>query len=452
MWTMIPTMHVLVQDLALVFTLPSLQTQMQVMMGWLMCLGPRTEYRVFETAQADQEVSRAERHPFDRGYNFFSRSAWNVKDLAHRLALAIMVRLQPTGILNLIVDDTLLHKRGLRVYGLGWFRDAVASTKKRVATASGNNWVVVGLAVRVPYCPNYVLCLSLLARLHLPGKDQPSCVALAKEMLAEVAAWFPGRDIILCGDGAYAAGGLLLDLPARVNYVGRMRSDAAVYDTTPRPRTSKHGKAPEKGHKLPTPKQAAKRADENTSGQGPWLWQDIEVMAYGVKRTLQALSYAVLWPSVRGSKPIRIVVVRDPEGTMADAYLFTTNVDASLVAVVETFAKRWSIEVLFRASKQVMDIEAPHHWCQESITKLAPWVWSMQSLLQLWYLTAGRASPEAAQELALMGPWGSECSLRHMLRVFRRCTLNATFAAKSSNSTTSAQLLENLKNYVLISS
>src|SRR3984957_9920245 len=230
MWTMIPTMHVLVQDLALVFTLPSLQTQMQVMMGWLMCLGPRTEYRVFETAQADQEVSRAERHPFDRFYNFFSRSAWTAKDLAHRLALAIMVRLQPTGILNLIVDDTLLHKRGLHVYALGWFRDAAASTKNRVATASGNNWVVVGLAVSIPFCPNYVLCLSLLARLHLPGKDQPSCVALAKEMLAEVAAWFPDREIILCGDGAYAAGGLLLDLPACVNYVGRMRSDAAVYD------------------------------------------------------------------------------------------------------------------------------------------------------------------------------------------------------------------------------
>ncbi|MEI6186529.1 MAG: transposase, partial [Dehalococcoidia bacterium] len=29
------------------------------------------------------------------------------------------------------------------VYGLGWFRAAVASTAKRVATASGNHWVVV---------------------------------------------------------------------------------------------------------------------------------------------------------------------------------------------------------------------------------------------------------------------------------------------------------------------
>src|SRR4051794_39367792 len=159
MWTMIPTMDVLVQSLAVAFTQPSFQSQCQVLLGWLMCLGSRTEYRVFETAAADQEVSRAQRHPFDRFYNFFSRSAWQVNGLAHSVALFIVLRLQPKGVLNLIVDDTLLHKRGTHVWGLGWFRDAVASTKKRVATASGNNWVVLGLAVPVPFCPTHILCL-----------------------------------------------------------------------------------------------------------------------------------------------------------------------------------------------------------------------------------------------------------------------------------------------------
>src|SRR5262249_38401572 len=167
---------VLVQALAVAFTQPSFQSQCQVLLGWLMCPGPRTEYRVFETAQADLEVSRATRHPFDRFYNFFCRSAWAVNDLAYRVAQAAVLRLQPTGVLHLVVDDPLLHKRGTHVWGLGWFRDAVASTKKRVATASGNNWVVLGLAVSVPLFPNHIFCLPLLARQHLPGKDQPSCV------------------------------------------------------------------------------------------------------------------------------------------------------------------------------------------------------------------------------------------------------------------------------------
>lgn len=450
MWTMIPSLEVLVQGFAVAFTQPSFQTHCQVLLAWLMCPGAHTEYRVFETLQADQEVSRAQRHSFDRFYNFFSRSAWHVKDLAYRVAFAIVFRLQPKGTLNLVVDDTLLHKRGSHVWGLGWFRDAVASTKKRVATASGNNWVVLGLAVPVPLFPSHILCLPLLARQHLPGEGQPTCVALAKEMLAEVLAWFPDRRLVLCGDGAYAAEGLLRDLDGRVTFVGRLRGDAAVYDPTPAPRKGKRGPKPKKGPRLPSPKAAAQRADENKAGQGPWAWQSVEAMAYGVKRSLQVLAYVVVWPTVLGLRPIRIVVVRDPEGKMKDAYLFTTDLSATLGWVVETFAKRWSIEVAFKASKQVMDVEAPQHWCQESIGKLAPWVWLMQSVVQVWYLTAGHSLPEAAEERALMGEWDSEWSLRHMLKVLRRATLDATITANSGQTADPGYLLRVLKRCILI--
>ena len=150
MFTSIPSLDSVLQCLLPVFTQPSFQTHIEVLLGWVMCLCKRTEYGVFQTIQADTPISRKERHPFDRFYNFFSRSAWTVRDLAHQIAVAVVVRLNPHGLLYLVVDDTLLHKRGKNVYGLGWFRDAVASTAKRVATASGNNWVVMGLAICIP--------------------------------------------------------------------------------------------------------------------------------------------------------------------------------------------------------------------------------------------------------------------------------------------------------------
>ncbi len=136
-----------------------------------MCLGKRTEYGVFQTIRADTPVSRQQRHSFDRFYNFSSRSAWIVRDLAHQIAVAVVVQLNPHGLLYLVVVDTLLHKRGKNVYGLGWFRDAVASTAKRVATASGNHWMVVGLAIRIPGTPK-IYCLPIHAMLHLAGKNQ----------------------------------------------------------------------------------------------------------------------------------------------------------------------------------------------------------------------------------------------------------------------------------------
>ncbi len=214
MWTIIPSFAPLLQGLAVAFTEPSFRTHTQIVLGWLMCVGARTEYRVFRTIEASAVVA-AGHHPFDRFYNFFSRSAWTVESLAHQVCVLVVVHLCPAGVLYLVVDDTLLHKRGIKVYGLGWFRDAVASTAKRVATASGNNWVVLGLAIPIPLAPDRILCLPLRARLHLPGKDAPSCVALAKEMLGEILAQFPDRRVVLIGDGAYAAQGLLGDLDRR---------------------------------------------------------------------------------------------------------------------------------------------------------------------------------------------------------------------------------------------
>ena len=79
--------------------------------------------------------------------------------------------------------------------------------------------------------------------------------------------------------------------------------------------------------------------------------------------------------------------------------------------VISQFAWRWSIEVLFRASKQTMEIEAPQHWFEASVEKVAPWVWSMQSVILVWYLTAGRELPQAVESRKRMGGVGQRVVL-----------------------------------------
>lgn len=450
MWQIIPSLDTLLQGLAVAFTEPSFQTQREILLGWLMCVGERTEYRVFQTIQASAVVARTVHHPFDRFYNFFSRSAWTVNALAHQVAVAVVLALNPDGKLYLVVDDTLLHKRGKKVYGLGWFRDAVASTAKRVATASGNNWVVMGLAIPIPMRPDHIICLPLLARLHLPGEGASTCVELAAEMLAEALKWFPDRQVVLIGDGAYAAHGLLGKLDPRVCYVGRMRADAEIYDPQPPPSIpGKRGPKPKKGPRLPNPRAAAKAADSNGSGPGPWVWREVEVLAYGVTRTLKVLAYQAVWPEVLGLRPILIVVVRDPAGKFRDAYLFTTDLAADLSWVVSSFARRWSIEVAFKASKQVLEIESPQHWCQASIEKLAPWVWLMQSVIGLWYLRVGHTLPEAEAARQNLGPWDTEWSLVHWVRVFRTATMTATINPDSVEKENLPELIDRVKNYLI---
>src|SRR3954452_24439158 len=202
---MIPSMQAMVDGLAPTFTQPSLVTCCQLLLSRVMCLGKHTLFKVGETSRAESAPDHSQRHDLDVYYNFFERSAWSPSVLAKHVALLILNALKLTGCVVLLVDDTLTHKAGKSVWGLGWFRDAVASTRKRVATASGHNWVVLAIAFCDPLTKMPVLALPLLARLHRPGKGQPSCPQLAREMLIEVLGWFGGRLFTLVGDGAYAS-------------------------------------------------------------------------------------------------------------------------------------------------------------------------------------------------------------------------------------------------------
>jgi hypothetical protein len=445
---MLVSLQPLVDVLAPAFSAPSAATNAMLLLSWVMCLRHKSLLRVGDSARPDTPPDRSRRHRLDTAYNFFERSAWTPDGLARRVGLLILTRLRFTGCVTLLVDDTLLHKAGKCVWGLGWFRDAVASTRKRVATAPGHNWVVLAVAFCNPLTGSPVLALPLLARLHRPGKHHPSCPALVRAMLDRVLEWYPDRHFTLVGDGAYAAGALLTGLPGRVRFVGRMRGDAAVYDPrVPAAPRGRRGRKATKGPRLPGPKEAAAKADRTRSASGSWAWRKREVCVYGKTRTLWAVRYLAVWPRVLGLRPVRVVVVRDPSGRMDDTYLFTTDLDAASEWVVEQFARRWSIEVLFRSSKQTLDVEAPQHWCRASVEKVAPWVWSMQSVIMVWYVTAGRELPEAVAARQRMGPWDSEWSLRNMVQVMRSAILNATFDTNSTNAPEWADMVQTLKNW-----
>jgi DDE superfamily endonuclease len=266
MWTMIASLEPFVQALAPAFTPASFATHSRLFLAWILCLGKHRLCRVADTADPEHLRDHSQRHGLDTTYNFFERSAWTPVGLAYQVAVLILTRLLPQGVVTLLVDDTLAHKRGKSVWGLGWFRDAVASTKKRVATASGHNWVVVAVALCLPFRKAPILALPLLARLHRPGKGQPSGPELARRMLGAILEWFPGRRFTLVGDGGYAAKTLLTDLDERVTFVGRLRGDAAVYDPrVPAAKKGQRGPKAKKGPRLPSPKAAAAKADRKRS-------------------------------------------------------------------------------------------------------------------------------------------------------------------------------------------
>src|SRR5271154_3289152 len=82
-WTMIPSLQPLVEGLAPVFTQPSLHTCSQLLLGWVMCLGKHTLWRVGHSVDPRYAPDHSQRHDLDSYYNFFERSAWTTNDLAY---------------------------------------------------------------------------------------------------------------------------------------------------------------------------------------------------------------------------------------------------------------------------------------------------------------------------------------------------------------------------------
>ena len=213
---LIPSLAVLLEGFADCFRHEVFQTFRVLVAAWATCPGPHTISEVW------QATGLAARRHHDLAYSLFHSARWDWDDLAKVLVLLVVAHLLPTGTVWLVVDDTLAHKRGQSVWGLGWFRDAVASTRKRVATASGHNWVVMAVAFCWPGSGAPILAIPLLARLHRGDPSEPGPSQLAKEMLAQIAGWYPDKQITLVGDGAYASKELLAELQAGVEFVGGM--------------------------------------------------------------------------------------------------------------------------------------------------------------------------------------------------------------------------------------
>ncbi len=96
-------------------------------------------------------------------HRFFSKARWQPDKLGLLVATVIVGRLlDPDAAILVAIDDSLLHRRGRRVYGCFYHHDATANIEK-AAVACGNNWVVAGIVGRLPFLARPV-CLPVLFR------------------------------------------------------------------------------------------------------------------------------------------------------------------------------------------------------------------------------------------------------------------------------------------------
>jgi hypothetical protein len=391
---LIPSLTAWVEPFRDCFRVEVFRTFQSLLAGWIVCLGPRTLSEVW------QATGLALRRHHDTAYAVFHSAAWEWDDLGIVLATLILAALVPGGVVWIVVDDTLCHKRGAKVAFGGIFLDAVLSSKRHKTLRFGLNWIVLGIAVPVPFRTDRYFCLPVLWRLsrqkgQFGYKTRPQAAAELARKLAEAN---PERTFWLVGDAAYINREVLQDRPQNLEVIGPLHWKAALYQRPAPRRPGQKGAPRKKGERLPCPK-----ALIEDTGTYPAQILEIAFPKQTRKLRVQVLR-DVLWYRGCRTEPVMIVLVRDPAGEWRDEALVATDPTAAAEFVILGYCRRWCVELAFFDSKQFLGLHDPQVRSDRSVERAHPMAWFVGSLVVLWYCQAGHRGSHVRRER----PWYKE--------------------------------------------
>lgn len=351
-----------------------------------------------------------------RAHRFFSQARWSPDAVGLALATLIVDRFAAAGApVLLAVDDTLFHRYGKKVHAAAWQHDGSAPGPRKLGF--GNNWVVVGIVVRLPVLSRPV-CLPVLARLWRPGPGV-SKVEHAVEMVRLLAGALGGRRIHVVGDAAYH-GPACRNLPAGVTWTCRLQRNAVVYDLAP-PRTGRRGRPALKGRRLGTPTDLAATA----------TWRRHTVTRYGRVEAVWLASVHCLWYGAFGPREVQVVLVREQSTTAGyDLALVSTDLTTARAGITGRYADRWSIEVVNHEAKHILGVGQARNRVRKAVERTVPFGLLTMSIIVVWYVSHGH-HPADITARRTRSPWyitKTEPSFEDMLVKLRRVLIAARFS------------------------
>ncbi len=206
-----------------IFTAPTFALFQELLTAWVLCPARRTVTGMMRGG------GLVHRRPHDAYHRLIRAAAWSLDELWDLTAELRIGLFAEEGRIDLLLDDTLFHRRGRKIDGAGIFRDAVRSSGGSVVYDCGLNLVVFALRVKPPW-GGEPLALPVAVRLHRKGGL--TLLDLSAAAIRRLAKRFPDRNFHLIADGAYAPLARW-GLP-RTDVTSRIRRDAALYDF-PRP-------------------------------------------------------------------------------------------------------------------------------------------------------------------------------------------------------------------------
>ncbi len=227
---------------------------------------------------------------------------------------------------------------------------------------AGRVWALPLLTVLAPSEPYY----------RAQGRQPKKLTDWARQLILSTCGgrrWLPDRDLIVVGDGAYAALDLLhccRALTHPVTFITRLRLDARLYDPPPARQPRQRGRS-----RIIGPRQTplAQLLDHPDTP-----WTTASVAWYGARaRTVELTSHTALWyVSGKTPLPLRWVLIRDPQRRFQPQALLCTDPNADPAQIVQWFVLRWQLEVTFREVRTHLGVETQRQWSHRAIACTTP--------------------------------------------------------------------------------
>jgi hypothetical protein len=180
----------------------------------------------------------------------------------------------------------------------------------------------------------------------------------------------------------YRGQSFLRHLPDNVHLVSHVHPKGALYEPAGPRQPGQKGAGGKKGKRLPGMDAWAKDAT--------CPWKKLEFDQFGLHATLMVKSRKSLYYEAGKDRLLAIVLVHDAEGKRPDQMLYCTCLERNVRQILSAYACRWSIEITFENSSQLLGFEDPANQLPKVVERTAPMALVLDRLIVAWFDRAGR--------------------------------------------------------------
>lgn len=342
--------------------------------GALLCRGGRTVCGVLRALGMEGEKR------FDKYHRLLSRDKWDIFK-GSKILLKLLSGDNDTPIV-IAIDEHIERRSGRKIKAKGCYRDAVRSSKGFIVRCFGLKWITVMVLRKFSWAnrsfamPFMTVLASSEKSDEKEGKTHKTTIDWAVQIMKKIRRWSPERKLIFTADGGFASARLALEcLKHSVSLVTRLRVDTRLFDF---PKiTTGPGRPAKKGKRLLSPKKMFEIGDSH--------WNKEKVRWYGgISKEIEYISTTCLWHVVGFEPiPIRLVLLRDPEGKYESVALMSTDVNLAVIELIEIFVVRWNQEVTHREVRDYLGVETQRQWSDLAIARSTPILFALYSIVIL---------------------------------------------------------------------